>query len=194
MAAPKAFSHVVLKTFQLAAMRDWYCAVLDAHVVHETPDKAVFLTYDEEHHRVAITQLEGEPPATVPKPMAGLLHLAYTHSNIRMLLSQFDALRQQGIEPISSVNHGPTVSLYYVDPDGNRVELMIDRFADVQEAIDFMATPGFQKNPAGVDIDPARLFDRMVAGATDDELIAFQPSAGGFDPVWFKKHLEHMGF
>src|SRR5690606_34039838 len=84
MAAPKAFSHVVLKTFQLDAMRDWYLAVLDAHVVHETPGKAVFLTYDEEHHRVAITQLDGEAPAAVPRPMAGLLHLAYTHADIRV--------------------------------------------------------------------------------------------------------------
>jgi catechol-2,3-dioxygenase len=194
MAAPNAFSHVVLKTFQLAAMRDWYCAVLDAHVVHETPGKAVFLTYDEEHHRVAITQLDGAPPTNLPKPIAGLLHLAYTYSDIRTLLGQFDALRGKGIAPIASVNHGPTVSLYYVDPDGNRVELLIDRFADVQEAIDFMGTPGFQKNPAGVDIDPAQLFDRMEAGAADEELIAFEPSAEGFDPVWFKKHLEHMGF
>ena len=193
MAAPKAFSHVVLKTFRLAAMRDWYCAVLGAHVVHETPGKAVFLTYDEEHHRVAITQLDGEPPANVPKPTAGLLHLAYTYSDIRVLLGQFDALRRQGIEPLASVNHGPTVSLYYVDPDGNRVELLIYRFATVQEAIDFMGTPGFQKNPAGVDIDPARLFDLMKTGASDEELITFEPSADGFDPIWYKKHLEHMG-
>jgi catechol-2,3-dioxygenase len=194
MTAPRMFSHVVLKTFQLDAMRDWYCAVLDAHVVHESPGQAVFLTYDEEHHRVAITQLPGEAPQSLPKPLPGLLHLAYTHAGVRDLLTQFGELRERGIRPISTVNHGPTLSFYYVDPDGNRVELMIDRFADVQEAVDFMRTPEFQRNPAGVDVDPDALYEAMQAGASDEQLIAFHPDPAGFSEAWFKQHLEHMGF
>lgn len=193
MPAPKSFSHVVLKTFQMDEMRAWYCNVLDAHVVHENPGQGVFLTYDEEHHRVAIIQLPGTPPENLPKPLAGLLHLAYTHANIRDLLTQYDALRKLGIEPITSVNHGPTISLYYVDPDGNRVELMIDRFADVQDAIAFMRTKEFKENPAGVEIDPAALFDRLKAGATDDELIAFHPDPDSFTEAWMKQHLEDVG-
>lgn len=52
MARPK-FAHVVLQTSQKAQMRDWYCTVLDAHVVFEN-ELLCFLTFDEEHHRIAL--------------------------------------------------------------------------------------------------------------------------------------------
>jgi hypothetical protein len=37
------------------------------------------------------------------------------------------------IRPFYSINHGPTTSLYYTDPDGNRVELLVDNFATAGE-------------------------------------------------------------
>ena len=52
MSAKPKFAHVVLQTGQPGEMRDWYCTVLDGHVVYE--DAALtFITFDEEHHRVA---------------------------------------------------------------------------------------------------------------------------------------------
>ena len=36
MSKPK-FAHNVFQTAQPEAMRDWYCTVLDAHVVYRTP-------------------------------------------------------------------------------------------------------------------------------------------------------------
>ena len=34
-------------------MRNWYCALLDARVVFEN-DLLCFMTFDDEHHRVAL--------------------------------------------------------------------------------------------------------------------------------------------
>jgi 2,4-dichlorophenol 6-monooxygenase len=192
MTAPIAFSHVVLKSFDLERMRDWYLNVLDAHVVLGHPGVSCFMTYDREHHRLAIVQLPGPPPKELPEPTAGLLHLAYTYASIRDLLSQYAKLKQKDITPVGAVNHGLTVSLYYVDPDGNRVELLIDRLSTVQAALEMMETPRFKRNPAGYEIDPEALLSRMNAGATDEELIAFDPPAE-LDPVWMKKHLGDMG-
>src|ERR1700730_47207 len=31
------------------------------------------------------------------------------------------------------MNHGSTTSMYYADPDGNRIELLIDNFATAEE-------------------------------------------------------------
>ena len=53
MASPAKLSHVVLYSQQIPVMRDWYLRVLDGRVVHEAPG-VTFLTYDDEHHRVAI--------------------------------------------------------------------------------------------------------------------------------------------
>ena len=53
MAADMKLAHVVLQTGQLHVLRDWYCEVLGAHVVYENPGMC-FVTFDEEHHRLAL--------------------------------------------------------------------------------------------------------------------------------------------
>jgi alpha-beta hydrolase superfamily lysophospholipase len=53
MSAKPKFAHVVFQTGQPGEMRDWYCTVLDGHVVYE--DAALtFITFDEEHRRPVI--------------------------------------------------------------------------------------------------------------------------------------------
>ena len=49
---PSKLAHLVFQTNRLPAMRDWYCTVLDGHVIYENPHLS-FVTYDDEHHRVA---------------------------------------------------------------------------------------------------------------------------------------------
>jgi len=95
MAAKPKFAHVVFQTSQPAEMRDWYCTVLDGHVVYQ--DAALtFITFDDEHHRVALLNppvpLERKTPAT-----AAMHHVAYTFENLDDLLDRYVLLRDQGI-------------------------------------------------------------------------------------------------
>lgn len=53
MSAKPKLAHVVLQTGQPQVMREWYCTVLDGSVVYED-DALCFITFDEEHHRVAL--------------------------------------------------------------------------------------------------------------------------------------------
>ncbi len=53
---PKLFAHFVLRTKDLPRCKDWWMTLLGATVVHENPFLC-FLTYDEEHHRLAIVQI-----------------------------------------------------------------------------------------------------------------------------------------
>ena len=55
------------------------------------------------------------------------------------------------------------MSLYYTDPDGNRMEFQVD-VGTVDEATALMKTPAFAENPVGVLYDPAELFARFEAG------------------------------
>src|SRR5207249_798186 len=51
--APEKFAHVVLKTANYDAVITWYATVLQARVAFRN-DVIAFLTYDDEHHRVAV--------------------------------------------------------------------------------------------------------------------------------------------
>lgn len=171
MASPTKLAHIVLQTYDVKGLCEWYCTVLNAHVVFEELPKLSFITYDEEHHRMGFAQLPGtrvEPSPVVP----GLRHSAWTYRNIRELLGEYERLKAAGIVPNVRINHGPTFSLYYTDPDGNNAELMIDRLS-LPEADQFMRGAVFKKNPVGIEIDPDELVKKMHAGASDDELLVY---------------------
>ena len=58
---PARFVHVVYRTRQFDKMIAWYQAVFDCKVQYQNPVLA-FLTYDDEHHRVAIINLAAVQP------------------------------------------------------------------------------------------------------------------------------------
>jgi Glyoxalase/Bleomycin resistance protein/Dioxygenase superfamily len=164
---PTKLAHIVLHSPRFAPMVLWYKTVLGAHATFESTDVA-FLTYDDEHHRVAIVNTPGmrNPEAGV----AGFHHVAFTYASLGDLLLTYERLAAGDIAPYWAVNHGMTTSLYYHDLDGNRVELQVDNFATAAEGIAYCATPEFAENPVGVDIDPAYLLRRMRAGDSEGQL------------------------
>ena len=87
------------------------------------------------------------------------------------LLGNYERLAARGIRPFRSINHGPTTSMYYVDPDGNRVELQIDNFATAEEGQAWMLSPAFDRNPIGVEFEPDDLVRRFHAGVPVAELV-----------------------
>lgn len=157
----------MFQTQQLAALRDWYRTVLDAHVVFEN-DAMSFLTFDEEHHRIGILQLPESGPRTATTP--GLSHAAYTFSSLADLLSKYESLKAAGILPRVPVQHGPTTSIYYRDPDGNKVELQIDNMAPA-EATEYLHGDEFAADPIGPSFDPDAMLAALRSGTPESELI-----------------------
>ncbi len=166
--SPSLFAHFVLRTPQREAMRDWYCTVLGAHTVFEN-GYISFITYDDEHHRVAfVSAPELKRPADADRNLA---HMAYTFEGLGQLLSTYKRLKADGILPYRPINHGPTVSLYYKDPDGNGVELQIDAFKTKKEAADYFHTEAFRADPIGVAFDPEQMVRDYEAGVPEAELV-----------------------
>ena len=167
MSKPK-FAHNVFQTAQPQEMRDWYCTVLDGHVVY-TDATLTFITFDEEHHRVALLhppiQMERKSPTT-----AALHHSAYTFETIDDLLDRFSTLREHGIRPAVCISHGVTTSMYYQDPDRNFVELQIDRFEEPDDATAYMNGPEYAADSVGPAFDPDELLAARRAGASVEEL------------------------
>jgi hypothetical protein len=100
----------------------------------------------------------------------GLAHLTYGYKTLRQLLSTYRRLKGEGILPYRPINHGPTTSLYYRDPDGNNIELQVDNFATKEDAARYFLSEAFKENPIGVAFDPEALVAAYEAGVPEEEL------------------------
>lgn len=120
---PMKLAHVVLRTTDLPRLEKYYLAFLDATVSFKN-EMMSFLRYDEEHHRIGMLAIPGSIPK-VPKA-AGLAHIAFTYGTLSDLLKSYRKRKSAGIVPTWCVNHGPTISIYYKDPDGNEIETQVD--------------------------------------------------------------------
>ncbi|WP_433623602.1 VOC family protein [Nocardia sp. CA-120079] len=179
-AAPDLLAHWVVKTARAKEMIAWYSTVFGAHVVHEDSQIA-FLTWDDESHRLALVKVPRVlrylfPLAHLRRKIYGVDHLALTFTPLERLLTNYERLKALGITPVWSINHGPTTSLYYEDPDGVRLELQTENFATAAETADYLHSTAFAANPIGVEFDPDYLLERLRRG--DDPACLLERGAG----------------
>jgi catechol-2,3-dioxygenase len=176
---PSKLAHIVRRTARFDEMVRWYETVFGATVVH-SDGMLAFLTYDDEHHRFAIAQIPGLPDQAAMA--AGTDHVAFTYADFGDLLYTYERLAAEGIEPYWCINHGPTTSMYYKDPDGSRVELQVDNFPTADECNRWMRSGDFSKNPIGIVFDPKALVARYRAGEPLESLVVRPPLPEGTSP------------
>ena len=162
-------AHVVFQTNQVPAMREFYCTLLQAEVVFEN-EQMCFITYDDEHHRLAFMSIPGGLVERPPNGV-GLMHSAYTFETLDALLARYSLLKDGGLEPVAPVQHGPTTSSYYRDPDGSLAELQIDNYATPLQATEFMHSEEYMNDPLGPVFDPARMLQELSNGKSEQALI-----------------------
>lgn len=180
---PIKLAHVVLRTNQFQNLLEWYGSVFLTRTSYAN-DMVAFLTYDDEHHRIAILntgQLKKSEEMHV-----GVDHFAFTYASLADLLANWKRLKGLGVEPFWCINHGPTTSMYYRDPDGNEIELQADNFETLEEASAYFESESFANNPIGVDFDPDLLLRKLREGVPLSELVK-QGSA----PVAAGKELKY---
>jgi catechol-2,3-dioxygenase len=170
--SPSKLAHVVLRTntTNFRRMVDFYKTFLGAYATYEN-DSLAFLTYDDEHHRVAILGLP-DPSDTTPtvRSPTGLEHIAFTFDSLTDLALSYRQRKARGISPFWCINHGPTTSIYYKDPDGNKIETQVDNFDTAEAANEFMMSDMFAQNPFGTDFDPEELIERLRRGEKEEEI------------------------
>ena len=186
--APYKLSHAVLRTAHLDETIRHYELLLSTRIVFDGRPNGVALTYDEEHHRLALIAVPGAAPADHGpgdqihvadasdavgedrSAAAGLEHLAFTFESLGALLSTYVRAKAGGMKPVYSRNHGATLSLYYADPDGHKNELLVDTMP-MELALEFMHGPELAANPPGWPFDPDELLAGYEAGAPLAELM-----------------------
>jgi catechol-2,3-dioxygenase len=170
---PKTFAHVVYRTYRFQEMLDWYVKVFGGRVQYQSPVIA-FVTYDDEHHRVALLNLgivKGESESRSPRGQPGLDHVAYGYRSLTELLDKYVELKTANVLPYWCIHHGITVSIYYADPDGNQMEFQADSYGSNDDANAFMYGADFEMNPIGVEFDPEAMLARLHAGESESSLL-----------------------
>jgi catechol-2,3-dioxygenase len=169
MASPVKLAHIVLKTSRYEEMVAWWSDFLEGQARHRN-DFIAFLSYDDEHHRIAIVNF----PELEPRPATsnGVEHFAFTYASLDDLFGQFERMKAKGISPYWTINHGMTISAYYRDPDGNQVETQYDAMS-MDEADDFMNGPLFAANPIGINVDFDVLAERYRKGESVASIVDY---------------------
>ena len=174
--------HVNLKTSRLGEMIDWYGLVVGMRSTYAF-DGGAWLSNDSANHRLALlsTPLVCDDPDKLVH--AGIHHMAFEYGTLDELLSTYVRLDAVEVVPHSVLDHGMTLSFYYLDPDGNSVELQVDNFGDWDRSTEWMRTsPEFSADPIGTVCDPAALLEAYRGGMGHEELHR-AAYAGEFPPT-----------
>jgi len=168
---PMRLGEIVLATGRYDAMTAWYRQVLDIepsleHAVEEDalpggpakPMRMCFFRLHTEHPYqdvVAIFEMPGTRDAPSGDP--GLHHMQLRNASLAVLGERYRRLRDHGVLPYRAMDHGPSTSLYYHDPDHNAVEIAASNFATLEAFQACLASDAYKRNPSGKVIDPQSL-------------------------------------
>ena len=154
MIQARRIGHVVLKVRDAQRSRNFYTRTLGLKVAYEQAEwGAVFLSVGEQHHDLALFQLAtGDTPAAT---QPGLHHMAWQLGSFGELQAAYRELRDLGIPVDATIAHNVTRSIYFADPDGNRVELYCDM---VEHGFEAMQTLGPRRDP--MDIETGEVVSR----------------------------------
>jgi catechol 2,3-dioxygenase len=133
MIQARKLGHVVLKVRDVQKSKEFYVRTLGLKLAYEDLEHgAVFLSFGTQHHDLALFErATAESPGSA---QPGLHHTAWQLGNFTELQAAHRELRALGIA-VDAVGHNVTRSIYFHDPDGNRVELYCDMVDDGFEAM-----------------------------------------------------------
>jgi catechol 2,3-dioxygenase-like lactoylglutathione lyase family enzyme len=121
-----AFSHVGIFVTALEPMVDFYTRVLGFTVSDRGPvpgrGELVFLSRDpDEHHQVVL--VTGRPADLA---FTTVNQLSFRLPSLDDLKTAHAAIEKEPVTNIRVVSHGNAWSVYFHDPEGNRIELFVD--------------------------------------------------------------------
>ena len=142
-----SFSHMGIFVTDPARMEDFYTRVLGFAVTDRGTlgsTSLVFLSRDpQEHHQIV---LAGGRPGT---GFTSINQISFRMADLAGLREMHRRLEAEGVQELAPVSHGNALSVYFKDPEGNRIELFVD-------------TPWYVEQPVRVPMDmklpPAELW------------------------------------
>lgn len=141
MAFHLTLSHVGIYVHDMARMTDFYTRFLgfaesDRGALADGKGEIVFLTRDPgEHHQLVLATGR-------PKDLGYNIvnQLSFRVDSLATLRELQRGLKDEAVEELGAITHGNALSVYFRDPEGNRVELLID-------------TPWYVPQPCRIPVD-----------------------------------------
>jgi catechol 2,3-dioxygenase-like lactoylglutathione lyase family enzyme len=138
MAPEIRLSRVVLQTPSTSFddMCSWWSLFFDEEPRIRAGNLALFSVdgHSSEHHRLAIVA-----SADVRSRLSmdsGIDHFSFTVRSVKYLVQSYERLKAKGVRPWP-VHHFMALSMYFSDPDGNKVELQVDIPSTLQKNREF---------------------------------------------------------
>jgi len=119
--------HVHLKVADLERAIGFYHGVLGFTIMLRMGDHAAFLSAGGYHHHLGLNTWESRGGAPPPRRATGLYHTAIRYPDRPALARAVRRVLEAGIPLEGAADHLVSHSVYLRDPDGNGVELTIDR-------------------------------------------------------------------
>lgn len=154
-------------------MEDFYTRILGFAVTDRGGEgrRMVFLSAAPgEHHQIVLAEAKAGEPGR-----GSLDHLAFRVDDLKRLRAHHARLKAEGGD-VEMVSHGTTWSVYFRDPEGNRLELFVD-------------TPWHVAQPVRFAVDLGQPDDALIVW-TEKKIAAlpgFQPRAR-----WLKGHRRRV--
>ena len=151
MAKISKVGHVVLNVSDVQASAKWYVDVLWMELMNYTPEiEMAFLSFGDSDHDIAL--IKGSEGVKLGSP--GLSHTALAIDGGEEELKEiYQRVKASGAEIEMLADHGLTKSFYFLDPDGNRLEIFYQHMHG-EEARKFMREVGAVLDP--YELEPAK--------------------------------------
>lgn len=167
---PPTLHHTTFTTKRLDEMVSWYEKVAGLLPAFHGQD-AAWLTNDDANHRIALLSPPGLKHPEDKGHTTGIHHTAFEFATFDQWLDNYIRLRDHGIMPFLTLDHGITMSVYYQDPDGNGVEIQVDGFGDWADSKQWISSSlEFATNPIGTYFDPEQLVTAREQGLSFAEI------------------------
>ena len=173
-------SEIILKTKNFTALKDWWEVFVGFPPFFLVDDSGGWsgtrgIAFFRLHVEFPFTQVVGifeiDDAGGAPQPGPGMHHCQLRHASFDDCVTRYERLKQCGIEPVESWNHGPSTSFYYRDLDQNMVEISGSNYETEADYLAYFSTEAYQKNFAGIEIDPVEFVARYRGGKALSELV-----------------------
>jgi catechol 2,3-dioxygenase-like lactoylglutathione lyase family enzyme len=151
MSEISGLGHVGIYCRDLKRMREFYSGYLGLAIADEEPGRVCFLSAapETEHHELVLVQAKESEQKT-----RNVQQVSFKVKSLDGVRAYYHRLKKDGMKIDRTVTHGNACSVYFFDPEDNRVEL-------------YFTTPYKVRQPFGEHID----LDRP-----DAELLAYAQS------------------
>lgn len=119
--------HVHLKVSDLERALAFYCGVLGFELTQRYGTQAAFVSAGGYHHHIGLNTWESRGGKAPPRGTTGLFHVAILYPDRASLADALRRLIQHRVPLDGASDHGVSEALYLHDPDGNGLELYVDR-------------------------------------------------------------------